>query len=173
MLSCFALSLVLSLIKAFNGQRYGISIGGTNWSDLGYADDLAVIAKTKQELIEMIETLIEESSYFGLKVNFTKTKIMPIGPYAKLFTDSTIEIAGKKIEVVFKFEYLGRILNNKADDTTAVEQRIAKGWQVFQNKKSMTSIITHKHLSMKAKKQTIESYILPSLFFMPLGHLHC
>ena len=66
------------------------------------------------------------------------------------------------MEVVCSFEYLGRILNNKADDTAAVEQRIAKGWQVFQNKKS---IITHRRLSMEAKKQTIESYILPSVLY--------
>ena len=163
-LSALLFCLVIGVItdKAFSSQSYGISIGGTNWTDLSYADDLAVIAKTRQELLKMMKALIEESSHFGLKVNFTKTKIMPIGPNAMVFTDQTIKIAGKDVEVVCSFEYLGRILNNKADDTAAVEQRIAKGWQVFQNKKS---IITHRRLSMEAKKQTIESYILPSVLY--------
>ena len=53
-------------------------------------------------------------------------------------------------------------MNKFEFEFAAVEQRIAKGWQVFQNKKS---IITHRRLSMEAKKQTIESYILPSVLY--------
>ena len=163
-LSALLFCIVISVItyKAFNNKSYGISIGGTNWSDLSYADDLGVIAKDKAELVEMMERLAKESAYFGLEINFSKTKIMPIGPYAKSFTESKMKIIGKEIDIVCNFEYLGRILNNKADDTSAVEHRIAKGWQVFQKKKS---IITHRRLSMKAKKQTIQSYILPSVLY--------
>ena len=163
-LSALLFCIVISVItyKAFNNKNYGISIGGTNWSDLSYADDLGVIAKDKAELVEMMERLAKESAYFGLEINFSKTKIMPIGPYAKSFTESKMKIIGKEIDIVCNFEYLGRILNNKADDTSAVEHRIAKGWQVFQKKKS---IITHRRLSMKAKKQTIQSYILPSVLY--------
>ena len=163
-LSAILFCLVISVItyRAFNNKNYGLSIGGILWSDLSYADDLAVVAENKAQLVEMIEKLAEESAHFGLKINFSKTKIMPIGPQAKLFSDTNIEIIGKKIDVVSNFEYLGRILNNMADDTAAVEHRIAKGWQVFQNKKS---IITHRRLSMKAKKQTVESYILPCVLY--------
>ena len=64
--------------------------------------------------------------------------------------------------MVEQFEYLGRVLNNRADDTAAVEHRIAKGWQAFQKKKS---IITHKRLSMKAKRQTINSFIFPTVLY--------
>ena len=163
-LSAILFCLVISVItyRAFNNKNYGLSIGGILWSDLSYADDLAVVAENKAQLVEMIEKLAEESAHFGLKINFSKTKIMPIGPQAKLFSDTNIEIIGKKIDVVSNFEYLGRILNNMADDTAAVEHRIAKGWQVFQNKKS---IITHRRLSMTAKKQTVETYILPSVLY--------
>ena len=123
---------------------------------------MVVVAKDKAELLEMMESLAKESAYFGLRINFTRTKVMPVGPLAKSFTETKMEVIGKKIEVVDSFEYLGRILNNKADDTSAVELRIAKGWQVFQTKKS---ILTHRRLSMKAKKQTVESYILPSVLY--------
>ena len=69
---------------------------------------------------------------------------------------------GQTIEVVNQFEYLGRVLNNNTDDTAAVEHHISRGWQAFNKKKS---IITHKQLSMKAKRQTIDSYILPSVLY--------
>ena len=71
----------------------------SNWSDLSYADDLAVVAKDKAELIEMMERLSEESAYFGLKINFTKTKIMPVGPYTKSFTESKMNVIRKQIKV--------------------------------------------------------------------------
>ena len=163
-LSAILFCLVISVItyKAFHNKNYGLPIGGTKWSDLSYADDLAVVAEDKAQLIEMMENLAKESAYFGLKINFSKTKVMPIGPLAKTFKDGKIEIIGKKIDVVSNFEYLGRILNNLSDDTAAVEHRIAKGWQTFQNKKS---IITHRRLSMKAKKQTVESYIMPCVLY--------
>ena len=57
---------------------------------------------------------------------------------------------------------MGRILDNKADDTAAVQSRIAKGWQIFQKKKS---IMTHRRLPMKSKKMTYETYILPSVLY--------
>jgi len=110
----------------------------------------------------MMAKLAKESDEFGLQINFKKTKIMPIGPNAKSSQDTSITVLGRPIEVVNQFEYLGRVLNNRADDTAAVEHRIAKGWQAFQKKKS---IITHKRLSMKAKRQTIDSFIFPSVLY--------
>ena len=73
-LSALLFCIVISVItyRAFNNKSYGIPIGGTDWSDLSYADDLAVVAKDKAELVEMMERLAKESAYFGLKINFTK-----------------------------------------------------------------------------------------------------
>ena len=112
----------------------------------------------------MLEKLERESNEFGLQINFGKTKIMPIGPNAVTCQETSFAILGQSIDVVKQFEYLGRVLNNRADDTAAVEHRIAKGWQAFQKKKS---IITHKHLSIKAKRQTINSFIFQLYCMQP------
>ena len=160
LLFCIAIGIIT--INAFENQSFGIPIRGRNWSDLGYADDLAVIAKSKAELKAMLTKLQDESRKFGLEINFLKTKIMPIGPNAATCQESSFDILGQSIDVVQQFEYLGRILNNRADDTAAVEHRIARGWQAFQKTKS---IITHKRLSMKAKRQTIETYIFPTVLY--------
>ncbi len=123
---------------------------------------MSVIAISLKQLTEMMEKLTKESSNMGLKLNFSKTKIMPIGPHAKTFAESSITILDREIEVVSRFEYLGRILDNKADDTAAVQHRIAKGWQIFQDKKT---IITHRRLPMESKRLTYETYILPSVLY--------
>ena len=75
----------------------------------------------------MLGKLFKESEEFGLQINVSKTKIMPIGISAKQCQDSCMYVNGKKIEVVDHFEYLGRVLNNQADDTAAVLHRISKG----------------------------------------------
>ena len=87
---------------------------------------------------------------------------MPIGLHAKTFSQSHIRILDKDIEVVKQFEYLGRILDNQADNSAAVQLRISKGWQIFQEKKS---ILTHRRLPMRSKKHTYETYILPSVLY--------
>ena len=160
LLFCIAIGIITS--KAFESNGFGLPIGGTTWSDLGYADDLAILASSKAQLIEMLEKLQKESADFGLGINFSKTKIMPIGPNAMSSQATSMTILGKSIDIGSQFEYLGRVLHNRADDTVAVEHRIARGWQAFQKKKS---IITHKRLSMKAKRQTIDSYIYPSVLY--------
>ena len=147
LLFCVALSIIF--MKAFEEEDYGISIGGIKWSDLGYADDLAVFAKSCSEMQEMIRKLQEESSRFGLNINFGKTKIMPIGPHAKNHPEQPIMVDNQKIKVVDHFEYLGRILSSVEDDYIEVKQRICKGWQAFQKHKS---ILTHSHISMMRKK---------------------
>ena len=160
LLFCIAIGIIT--LNAFKDKNFGLPIGGSNWSDLGYADDLAVVAKSKVELEEMLVNLHEESNKFGLKINFLKTKIMPIGPNAVSCQETSFNILGQSIDVVEQFEYLGRILNNRADDSAAVENRIARGWQAFKKKKS---IITHKRLSMKSKRQTIDSFIFPTVLY--------
>ena len=132
LLFCIAIGIIT--LNAFKDKNFGLPIGGSNWSDLGYADDLAVVAKSKVELEEMLVNLHEESNKFGLKINFLKTKIMPIGPNAVSCQETSFNILGQSIDVVEQFEYLGRILNNRADDSAAVEHRSARGWQAFKKK---------------------------------------
>ena len=101
LLFCIAIGIIT--LKAFQNNSFGIPIGGKTWTDLSYADDLAAIAKSKAELIKMLENLQRESAEFGLSINFTKTKIMPIGPNAAIPQDLSIKILGRSIDVVSQF----------------------------------------------------------------------
>ena len=105
---------------AFIGCSYGIPLGGRNWKDLGYADDLGILAKTLEELKAMMKKLKEKAKECGLNINFSKTKIMFLGPLAKTNTTEKVDLDGDEVEVVTTFEYLGRKLNNSADDASEV-----------------------------------------------------
>ena len=57
----------------------GIKIAGRNISNLRYADDITLMAESK-ELKSLLMKVKEESEKVGLKLNIQKTKIMASGP---------------------------------------------------------------------------------------------
>ena len=58
----------------------GIKISGRNISDLRYADDTTLMAKSGEELKSLLMKVKEESEIVGLRLNIEKTKIMASGP---------------------------------------------------------------------------------------------
>ena len=132
-----------------------ISIGGIKHSNGAYADDLGIIGASISELNSILNRLKENSAEFGLNINLSKTKVMLIGKHN---SNDTVTIGGEAIKVVDKFEYLGRVLSKSGSDMPALEDRIGKAWGAFEKKKD---IITSKHISMKTKRHTYETYILP------------
>ena len=58
----------------------GIKIAGRNINKLRYADDITLMAESKEELKSLLMKVKEESEKVGLKLNLQKTKIMESGP---------------------------------------------------------------------------------------------
>ena len=54
----------------------GIKIAGRNINNLRYADDTTLIARSEEELQNLLMKMKEESEKVGLKLNIQKTKIM-------------------------------------------------------------------------------------------------
>ena len=57
-----------------------IKIAGRNISNLRYADDTTLMAKSEEELKSLLIKVKEESENTGLKLNIQKTKIIASGP---------------------------------------------------------------------------------------------
>ena len=75
----------------------GIKIAGRNINNLRYADDISFMAKSEEELKNLLMKVKEESEKAGLKLNIQKTKIMASG----LIT--SWEIDGETVETVSDF----------------------------------------------------------------------
>ena len=58
----------------------GIKFARRNTSNLIYADDIALMAESEEELKSLLKKVKEESEKVGLKLNIQKTKIMASGP---------------------------------------------------------------------------------------------
>ena len=58
----------------------GFKIAGRNINNFRYADDTTIMAKSKEELKDLLMKVKEESEKAGLKLNIQKTKIMESCP---------------------------------------------------------------------------------------------
>ena len=59
-----------------NEAQAGIKIAGRNINNLRYADDTSFMAKSEEELKNLLMKVKEESEKAGLKLNIQKTKII-------------------------------------------------------------------------------------------------
>ena len=58
----------------------GIKIARRNINNLKYADDITLMAESKEELKSLLMKVKEGSEKAGLNLNIQKTKIMASGP---------------------------------------------------------------------------------------------
>ena len=65
----------------------GIKIAGRNINNLRYADDITLMAESKEGLKSLLMKVKEESEKAGLKLNIQKTKIMASSPMISWQTD--------------------------------------------------------------------------------------
>ena len=68
----------------------GIQSASRNINNLRYADDITLIAESKEELESLLMKVKEESEEGGLKLNIQKMKTMASGPI------TSWQVAGKQ-----------------------------------------------------------------------------
>ena len=71
--------------------QVGIKIPGRNINNLRYADDMTLMAESKEELKSLLMKVKEESEKVGLKLFIQKTKIMASGPITSWQIDGETE----------------------------------------------------------------------------------
>ena len=75
-------------------SQAGIKIVGRNINNFRYADDVTLMAESKEELKNFLMNMKEESEQADLKLNIQKTKIMASGPI------TSWQIDGETMEAV-------------------------------------------------------------------------
>ena len=82
-------------------SQTGIKIAGRNINNLKYADDITLMAESKEEPRSLLMKVKEESEKAGLKLNIQETKIMASGPV------TSWQLVGGKEKTVTDFIFLG------------------------------------------------------------------
>ena len=91
-----------------------IKIGGRNINNLRYADDITLMAESKEERKGLLMR-VKECERASLKLNIQNTKVMPSSPI------TAWPIEGEKVEVVTDFLFLGSKITIDGDCSHEIE----------------------------------------------------
>ena len=104
-----------------------IKIAWRNINNPIYADDITLMAESKEELKCLLMKLKEESEKVGLKLNIQKTKIMASGPI------TSWQIDGKTMETVRDFIFLASKITADGDCSHEIKRLLLLGRKVMQH----------------------------------------
>ena len=99
----------------------GIKISRRNINNLRYADDITLMAESKEELKRLLRKVKKESEKVGLKLNIQKTKIMAS------ISITSWQIEGETMEAVTDFIFLGSKIT--ADGDCSHEIKMLAPWK--------------------------------------------
>ena len=143
--------------EALEGFEGSIKVGGRTVTNLRYADDVALLAGSANELQEILNRTQVASRERGLKLNVEKTKVMLISKNSNQ-EDFEITLEGETIEIVKEFKYLGTLINDNYDDTKEIRRRIAIAKHATV---SLNKIWKDKSISKRTKIRLLRSLVFP------------
>ena len=129
-------------------------------NDFLYADDLAIVAESEEELQERLIQWQENLENKGLRVNSKKTEVMvssKLGRKVKIMDRNDIEL--KQVD---EFCYLGTVIEEKGRCSKSVRARIGKAWQKW---REVAGVVCDKRMSLKTKAKIYKSVIRPVLLY--------
>eukprot|EP00435_Cladocopium_sp_Y103_P027156 s884_g6.t1 len=145
--------------------NHGLQIGAVErLTNIRYADDIMIYAKSMEEFVNMLELLLPERASVGIELNALKTKILT---NENLKKPCFAEVAGEIIEILYgenQHKYLGKMLTGDMTLRTNVEfeHRLHAAWANFQKYKQ---IILNKHVSLKLRLNFFDHVVSPTAMF--------
>ena len=128
---------------------------GGNINNLRYADDTPLIAKSEEELKNLL-IRVKKSKKVGLKLNIQKTKIMASGPITSWQTD------GEKVETVTDFILGGSKITADGDCSHEIRRCLLLG------RKAMTildSILKSRDITLPIKVHLAKAMAFPIIMY--------
>ena len=152
---------VNDLVNEIRQVGGGIQICEKLISILLFADDIVLLADSKEELQDMLTVLSKFTARWRLRVNKKKTKIIVFDPSRKV-TDLREKLwyNNEVIEVVNEYKYLGVMLKYDLKWNENIEYVIGKGKE---RSNSVSSILRFKGLSTEAKLCIWKALVRPIL----------
>ena len=132
--------------------QVGIKIAGRNNNNLGYADDITLMAESKEELKSLLPKVKEESEKVGLKLNIQKTKIIASSPI------TLWQIDEETIETVRDFILGGSKITADCDCSHEIKIHLLLGRKVMRN---LDSILKSRDITLPTKVYVVKAMVFP------------
>lgn len=134
-------------------------------SNIRYADDIMLFAKSADELQEMLTLLVQELELVGLNLHMDKTKILTTS--SRTERPPNIQVDGQIIEILNEDEahrYLGRKINLGSDQRHSfeIDSRISSAWGAFHKYKK--TLLNH-DISLRLRLKLFNACVTPVALF--------
>ena len=140
-------------------QEHGVNIGGIQVNNLRFADDIDLLQEDCESLHAQVNLISRAGERAGLLMNIPKTKTMVFGGR---HIDREIQVSGKTIENVEKFEYLGSLLTWDNNYSEEIKRRIGKATGAMS---SLKHIWNTKKITVKSKLKLLKSCVFSVLLY--------
>ena len=130
----------------------GIKIARRNINNLKYADDITLMAESKE--LKSLLMKVKEESGNGLKLNIQKTKIMASGPI------TSRQIDRETVETVANFILGGSKITADADFSHEIKRCLLLGRKVMNN---LDSILKSRDITLPSKVHLVIAMVFPGV----------
>ena len=126
---------------------------------LAYADDIALIGKSKKDITQSFIELEDASIKAGLEINTQKTKYMYTSTSKEeAQTENVIKVRNHTFEKVNNFKYLGATITENNEILAEIKARITACNKAYYSSHNM---LKNKNISRKTKKNIYKTIIRP------------
>lgn len=141
------------MTEALENLDVGVKMNGRLINNLSYADDTVLVASTQEDLQRLVDRVHECSERAGLSINLSKTKVMVIArdPYLR----PRISVAGKVLEQVRHYKYLGAWVNEAWESDQEIKTRITK----------MRKVLCCRKINLRLRTRILHCYIWPVVMY--------
>jgi len=128
-----------------------------------FADDVVLLARSRDAACVAVKAYVEVAKSLGLTVSFPKTKFMVVGSSVTVDEQRPLAVGDDFIEWVDQFPYLGSIIADKGDIDADVDRRIASASKAFGALRR--TVFTDHQLSLKTKRYVYQACVLSTLLY--------
>jgi exonuclease III len=153
-----------NLGKYLDNTEAGIIIGNIKINNLFYADDILLIANTKDEMNKLLIKTEEYGKKLEIKFNPEKTTYVVVGSNKNLPPElKTIKFGPAAVECSNSLKYLGVIIEGGCLSDDHISSRISSAWNNY--KDLINCGIESDFTSTEIKMYYYEAYIKSSLYY--------
>ena len=131
--------------------------------DARYADDMALIAESRNELQHMLTVLDEACERWGMRISVEKTKVLAVGEQQDPAELSSILLQDQALEEVESFPYLGSEVGQSARVEKEVTVRVNKASTVYQMLRR--KVFRSRYLSKSTKLRVFRMMVMSTLLY--------
>ena len=154
----------ITILYKANGRLVGSRSSKHNTvklNELQFADDIAILAETKEKIVHAMSKLFEITSQWGLTISVPKTKILVVGSTGE--KEHALQIGDVQLEIVEEFKYLGSVIHHSGSIQSDIQGRVTMASRAFGRLRK--SIFQNRSLTTLTKRVVYKAVVLGTLLY--------